>query len=215
MKETVSQKFPSKRDLNRQDRRDAILKVASASFLNNGYAATSMSAIAAELGGSKATLWSYFPSKEELFEAVIDYRVAVFREQVKEILVPSDDAEATLLCFSKSLIAKVTSPEAIALQRVTIAETNRFPEIGKIYHRNGAGLIRTLLTEFLSDAITRRQSRQVDAEEAASTLVALCISRPRQDLLFGVIDAISDEQIDAQARQAVAHFLKLYGNDLN
>lgn len=215
MKETVSQKFPSKRDLNRQDRRDAILKVASASFLNNGYAATSMSAIAAELGGSKATLWSYFPSKEELFEAVIDYRVAVFREQVKEILVPSDDAEATLLCFSKSLIAKVTSPEAIALQRVTIAETNRFPEIGKIYHRNGAGLIRTLLTEFLSDAITRRQLRQVDAEEAASTLVALCISRPRQDLLFGVIDAISDEQIDAQARQAVAHFLKLYGNDLN
>ncbi|HEY2834957.1 MAG TPA: helix-turn-helix domain-containing protein, partial [Rhizomicrobium sp.] len=61
---------PAKPD--RDERREAILKVAHTAFLSDGYAATSMSAIAAKVGGSKATLYYYFPSKEELFLAVID-----------------------------------------------------------------------------------------------------------------------------------------------
>jgi AcrR family transcriptional regulator len=61
-----------KRQLNKARKREAIVQVATRAFLENGYAATSMSAIADELGGSKATLWAHFSSKEELFAAVID-----------------------------------------------------------------------------------------------------------------------------------------------
>ncbi|MEO6377128.1 MAG: helix-turn-helix domain-containing protein, partial [Caulobacteraceae bacterium] len=56
------------RDLRRQ----AILNVACEAFLAEGYAAVSMSAIAATLGGSKATLYAYFRSKAELFAAVME-----------------------------------------------------------------------------------------------------------------------------------------------
>src|ERR1700761_2914102 len=49
------------------DRRKAILAIAREIFLTEGYAAASMSAIAARLGGSKGTLYNYFPSKEGLF----------------------------------------------------------------------------------------------------------------------------------------------------
>jgi hypothetical protein len=52
---------PSRREARRLSRREAILEVAERSFLEQGYAATTMSAIAAELGGSKGTLWSYLP----------------------------------------------------------------------------------------------------------------------------------------------------------
>ena len=65
---------PSRREARRQSRREAILDVAAQSFLEHGYAGTTMSAIAATLGGSKGTLWSYFASKEVLFAAVIDRR---------------------------------------------------------------------------------------------------------------------------------------------
>src|SRR5471030_3424689 len=59
-------------DLSRSDaKRRAILDVASEVFLAQGYAATSMSEIAARLGGSKGTLYNYFRSKEELFGAFI------------------------------------------------------------------------------------------------------------------------------------------------
>ena len=54
------------------EKREHILKVAYAAFLGEGYAATSMSSIAAKVGGSKATLYNYFSSKEELFAAVIE-----------------------------------------------------------------------------------------------------------------------------------------------
>ena len=58
---------PSKRD----ERREAILDVAEACFLAEGYDATSMSTIAARVGGSKGTLYNYFKNKEELFAAMM------------------------------------------------------------------------------------------------------------------------------------------------
>src|ERR1700721_3771942 len=55
----------------REEPRESILKVAREVFFENGYAATSMSSIAARLGGSKGTLYNYFKNKEELFEAQV------------------------------------------------------------------------------------------------------------------------------------------------
>src|SRR5580692_404744 len=56
---------------SRDRRRDAIVEVARQVFFEEGYAAASMSTIAARLGGSKGTLYNYFRSKEELFEAQV------------------------------------------------------------------------------------------------------------------------------------------------
>src|SRR3546814_14826440 len=53
-------------------RRKAFVEAARKGFLANGYAGTTMSSIASAVGGSKTTLWTYFPSKEALFEAVVD-----------------------------------------------------------------------------------------------------------------------------------------------
>src|SRR3546814_10973530 len=53
-------------------RRKAFVDAAREGFFANGYAGTTMSSIASTVGGSKTTLWSYFPSKEALFEAVVD-----------------------------------------------------------------------------------------------------------------------------------------------
>src|SRR6204780_5843981 len=55
----------------RDERREHILKVAREVFFEYGYSAASMSQIAARLGGSKGTLYNYFKSKEELFEAQV------------------------------------------------------------------------------------------------------------------------------------------------
>lgn len=48
-------------------RRKAFIDAARSAFFSQGYARTVMSSIASQVGGSKTTLWSYFPSKEELF----------------------------------------------------------------------------------------------------------------------------------------------------
>lgn len=53
-------------------RRKAFVDAARSAFFSQGYAGTVMSSIASQVGGSKTTLWSYFPSKEEFFSAVVD-----------------------------------------------------------------------------------------------------------------------------------------------
>ena len=58
-----------------ETRRLAIIKAAADAFLELGYEKTSMSLIAERLGGSKATLYSYFKSKEELLLAVLDNEI--------------------------------------------------------------------------------------------------------------------------------------------
>ena len=56
----------------KDERRANIMAIAREAFLHDGYAATSMSQIAAKVGGSKATLYNYFASKKDLFFAIID-----------------------------------------------------------------------------------------------------------------------------------------------
>src|SRR6478609_9106609 len=125
----LTERAPGKREARKEERRLAILEVAKRSFLDNGYSATSMSAISAELGGSKGTLWSYFPSKEELFAAVLDHATVAYRQQLSSVLQPSANLHAALTAFCRSFIAKITMADGIRLHRLIAAEAGRFPEV--------------------------------------------------------------------------------------
>lgn len=200
----------SRREVRRRDRRDAIIAVAKRSFLENGYAATTMSSIAAELGGSKGTLWSYFPGKEELFAAVLRDATEVYHASLAQLLDTGDDLEPTLLRFSNDLLRKVTSPEAIALHRLVAAEASRFPEMGAIFHELAPLHTRNLLARFLAGAMDKGQLRRADTMLAARTLVVLTLSGCHQQMIWGEMTIASPEQIEADASFAVDCFLRAY-----
>jgi TetR/AcrR family transcriptional repressor of mexJK operon len=65
-------------------KRRAILDAAKNLFVRNGYASTSMDAVAAEAGVSKLTVYSHFTDKETLFSAAV---VARCEEQMPELFV--------------------------------------------------------------------------------------------------------------------------------
>ncbi|PCE39549.1 TetR/AcrR family transcriptional regulator, partial [Rhizorhabdus dicambivorans] len=81
-----------------------ILAIATSSFLAKGYFATTMSSIATEIGGSKATLWTYFSSKGDLFSAVIDSLNIEYRAHIATLLERLDDPERTLHKFCISFL---------------------------------------------------------------------------------------------------------------
>jgi TetR/AcrR family transcriptional repressor of mexJK operon len=203
----------SRRELRRQDRREAILAVAAQSFLERGYAGTTMSGIAATLGGSKGTLWSYFPSKEELFAAVIDQKTIAFRAHLSEILDPQGELGATLKSFYASLMAKVTSPDAIALHRLVVAEAGRFPEMGVIFYERAPQLTHQLLADYLAGAMVRGVMRQGEPMVLARMLTSLCLSGCHQQLLVGLIDRVTPDLIAADVDRAVDMFLRAYAVD--
>ncbi|MCC2978086.1 TetR/AcrR family transcriptional regulator [Sphingomonas sp. PL-96] len=196
-----------KREARKQDRRLAIMAIARRMFLENGYAATSMSAIAAELGGSKATLWNYFPSKEELFDAVLDDATAAYRQQLTDLLRPTPDLGATVLAFTRSFIAKITSRDAVQLHRLVAAEAARSPEVGLIFSRVPQRT-RQLLAEFFAAAMAAGQLRQADPADAANVVTYLCMVLQQRVLWGGA--APTAAEIEAGAATATEVFLRAY-----
>lgn len=211
--EQVQTKALGKREMNRQDRRMAILEVAGRTFLTNGYAATTMSGIAQALGGSKGTLWSYFRSKEELFEAVLDQVTTEYRAQLSTMLDPCGDLLSTLERFGMSYIRKVTSEEAIALHRLIQAEGERFPELGAIFYERATRQTQSLLADFLSGAMDRGLMRRDDPYYAARVLAALCTSGVHQRKLLGHRVATEETAIVKDVSRAIEVFLRAYAPD--
>jgi AcrR family transcriptional regulator len=201
---------PSRREARRQSRRETILEVAGRSFLEQGYAATTMSAIAAELGGSKGTLWSYFPAKDVLFAAVLDRATEAFQQQVTLILNPQDDLETTLCRFARGFLHRVTSPEALALYRLVVAEATRFPETGRIFHERATGRTKAALATYLTQVTARGLLRDADPQLAAQQLVGLCLSGCHQMLMMRLIDCADPDRIEAEVAETVATFMRAY-----
>lgn len=204
---------PGRREARRKDRQDIILTVAQKHFLDHGFAGTTMSGIAAALGGSKGTLWNHFPSKERLFAAVLDRVAKAYQAQLSQLLDPDADLPVTLLAACLSLARKVTSAEAIALHRVIIAEGRRFPELSRIFFDLAPRNTRVILAQFLAGAMDRGQLRHADPMDAARALMALVTSGTHQQLLMGQMDEPDDDLLRADAAFAVTLFLRAYALD--
>jgi AcrR family transcriptional regulator len=205
------EKQPSNQGLTprQQERRAAIVAAARQSFLAKGYAATSMSGLLKTLGGgSKATLWSYFRSKEELFAAVIEDVTASFRRQIETGLFAPGELEETLVNFCRNLTGRLAQPDAVATWRLVMAESGRFPEVGQIFYRQAAGQVERALAAFLQGQIDA--GRLVD--QGALDMARLLTGMHKAELnrrLWGV-EITDAADPDAQARRFVGYFLRLF-----
>lgn len=200
----------SRREARKQDRRDMILTVAQGCFTANGFAGTTMSGIAATLGGSKATLWSHFRSKEDLFAAVLDRVARAYRAKLSRILEAPGELEPTLQRACASFIEKVTSPEGIAIHRLIVADGKRFPEMARIFYEVAPENTRRLLAQFLKEAMDRGQLRHADPMEAARIFTALALSGMHYEMMMGQVDKVDRKRIKSDARLAVDLFLRAY-----
>ena len=198
----------SRREARRLERRAAIVAVARDHFFEHGYGNTSMSAIAAELGGSKGTLWSYFPSKEALFAAVMEATAEEFRREL-DFPAPGGDPVATLTRLCCSLIDRVVSPMALSMLRLVTAEAGRFPEIGRLFFDRGPGRTQQMIADYLADNLAEELG-DIDFADAARMLMALCSWGIFYDRLWGLIEQPSNEEKETEARRAAELFLRAY-----
>ena len=139
-----------KRELNKAKKRAEIVEVATRSFFGRGYAATSMSAIADELGGSKATLWAHFSSKEDLFAAVVDYKVETFSKDVDEVLTGQVFSFPALRRACLRFLDCLLRENSVQLFRLVVSEGERFPEINEMFYSRGPAKFRNCVAAFFA-----------------------------------------------------------------
>jgi AcrR family transcriptional regulator len=192
-------------------KRLAILKAAADVFREVGFERASMSEIRARIGGSKATLYNYFPSKEKLFFEVMYQAKELELANITHTLDPdADDLREELLHFGQRLLGVLYSADAIAIRRLAIAES-RHSDIGKVVFEGTTVPIEKQVAEFLRKAMKRGVLRTADPKTAAIQLLSLLESELLQRVLLGVLSAVKPEALNSAARRAVETFLSGYG----
>jgi len=135
---------------NRSDtKRDQILKVASQLFMEHGFNAVTMEAIAEAAPVSKPTLYNHFDSKAALFFAVMEARADNLFQVIEGEMKPNQSIKETLTKIGHSFLDVVLRPEGIRMFRLMIAESGQFPELGKIFYETGPRKISALISSFL------------------------------------------------------------------
>jgi AcrR family transcriptional regulator len=194
-----------------RDRRSEILDVAGEIFLDQGYAAASMSAIAARLGGSKGTLYNYFTSKEALFRAYVERQCARSAETIFGGEADGSDLAALLTDLGIRYLTRLTSDEMMRHLRTVIAEAGRYPEIGANFFDSGPGAGRARLAAIFERAAAEGRLKAPDPLRAADQFLALCQATTYKRRLFNVGGAPKVEEIGADVEAAVATFIAAYG----
>jgi TetR/AcrR family transcriptional regulator, mexJK operon transcriptional repressor len=167
-----------KREQNKARKRAEIVAIATRTFLGQGYAATSMSGIADELGGSKATLWAHFASKEELFAAVVDGQVDTFARDIAEVLTSQTFSLPALRRACLRFLECLLRDDAVRLFRLVLSDGERFPEITETFYSRGPARVRHSMKQFFA-------TRFEDADALRLTrVVANAITGYRSDILL-------------------------------
>jgi len=198
----------------KDDRRDAMIAIAKQAFLEFGYAGTSMSCIAARLGGSKGTLYNYFKSKEELFVAVVEKKCEQIQNLLNEAEIESGgDLRVALRRFGEHFLQLILSDESIATFRLTTAESARFPELGQALYNSGVRQNQRRMAEFLQHAKDAGQLRSdVDVGIAAEQFSELCLAGIHRRRLWNVTPNPAPEDIRANVANAVSTFMRAFGS---
>jgi len=192
-------------------KRTDILDTAAAVFLEQGFERASMSEIAARIGGSKATLYGYFRSKEELFVAVA---IAESEKHLAPAFAELDDQSANLrdalLAAGEKVVIFILSPDAIAAQRMVVSEAGR-SDIGQHFFENGRQRGIRRLAAFLDAACGAGKIRQCDFAVAATHFCSLIESEWVPSILYGIArPAPSRREIRESTERAVDAFLAAY-----
>jgi TetR/AcrR family transcriptional repressor of mexJK operon len=189
-------------------KRGVIIRGACRTFLAHGYGATSMNDVAAAAGVSKMTLYRYFRSKEELLAGVVgDLCERIFDADVAKAMekLPLRDALAT---FGRRMLETVFAPETLGLHRIVIAESYRFPTLGKLFYDSGPGFALSTLASFLARHRKDPSLRVPNPARAAEEFMALLRGYAHMRALIGIEGAPSHAHLKRRVERAISHLLK-------
>jgi AcrR family transcriptional regulator len=187
--------------------RERILEVATGLFLAEGYGTTSIEAVAERAGISKRTFYHRFDDKAALFAAVVQRIIKQIRPPPDVPLLEGSSAHAILRRLAALILRAALSPQAVALHRLLIAESLRFPALARAVYDQGwsheaTKLIGDLLVKELHGLRLSAHMR----EFAALQFLNMVVSLPRRRLM-GLGVPLTPSELEAWADNAVSLFL--------
>lgn len=193
----------------REGKREAILEAARNVFLEVGFGATSMDAIAIAAKVSKQTVYNHFGSKEELFAAMIrsacDRMLKAFEQAAK-----SGKPEDTLRVVARQYMDKLFTRDRLSLHRILMAEGQRFPELGQIFYECGPQVTRKYLADYFTEQNARGVMHVANPLITAEQFLAM-LTGCHFKAQLGIEPAPPQGAIDLYIENAVSLMMNAYG----
>ena len=195
-----------------ETRRTAIVETAAGVFLDLGYEGASMKEVSIRLGGSKATLYGYFSSKEALFIAVVQmYATSSLYNAVADLAADpgiSVSLEESLLQFGRSMLKIVMNDStAIKVYRMVLAESGR-SDIGTLFYESGPSQSIEALSALMSASVENGVLRKSNPRVLAKQFLSLLTSEVDERLFQQDPKPMTLAQIDELVAAAVDMFLR-------
>ncbi|WP_283138886.1 TetR/AcrR family transcriptional regulator [Rhizohabitans arisaemae] len=196
-------------------KRAAIVGAALQVFLREGYARTSVDAIAASAGVSKRTIYDYYGDKEQLFLSTLkdtqSAQTAAFQRLLERTLGHVDDIEAALTAFGREFATEIArSAERAAVMRLMIAEASHFPALLEPTPENHS--VQHALADRLAELDKQGLLDTPDPMEAAEFLGLLVTGRVNHRTWYGAVP-LGDAEIARLVEGGIRIFLRAYRAD--
>ncbi|BCJ34267.1 hypothetical protein Athai_17700 [Actinocatenispora thailandica] len=197
-------------------KRGAIVQAATGLFLRQGYQGTSTDQIAAAAAVSKQTVYNQFRDKKTLFAEIILGVTATAERFAAEVpaelaeVRAADDLEPALRSLARRYLSTVLNPQVLAVRRLIIGESGRFPELAREYHRRAPARVLAALADVFS-RLADRGLLTGDPGDAAEDFAFLVLGPALDRGMFHVDDdRVPEPEIRRAADRAVAVFLASY-----
>lgn len=186
---------------SRQRRKEArpqeLLEAALALFVEKGFAATRAEEVAQRAGVSKGTLYLYYPSKEELFKAVVRQNLGSLIAEGQELVGAFEGSTSELLSLLLTTWwQRVGSTPAAGIHKIIIAEVRNFPDLAQFYGAEVIVPADRLFTTVLERGIARGEFRPVPLHEAVHALIAPLIFMALHQHSLGACPVHDNLEID-------------------
>ena len=189
---------------------EQVLEGARQVFMTDGFEGANVDDIAKKAGVSKATLYSYFPDKRLLFMEVVNQECERQSQSAIDNIDQSAPPRDVLTQAGQHFLRFLTSQFGQQVFRICVAESDRFPEIGRAFYGSGPERMRMEMVGYFTESIARGELKIADLTLAADQFAELCKADLWPRLVFGVMSSVTEADINRVVDGAVETFLARY-----
>jgi AcrR family transcriptional regulator len=162
-----------RRERRKQARPGELLDAALTLFVDKGFAATRVEEVAQLAGVSKGTLFLYFPSKVELFKAVVQHHIAGRFDEWNQAFESFEGSTADMVRYCMNQWwERVGATQASGITKLVMSEAGQFPEIAEFYRQAVIVPGNTLIRRILQRGIERGEFRPLNLDYAIYSIIA-------------------------------------------
>ena len=195
-----------------EEKRREIVRAAARAFEELGYERTSMLTIAERMGGSKQTLYNYFPSKEDLLRAVLNQDVAEVANQAMQEFLAEKNLRKALIRLGVVFLNGQLAPMGISNFR-TVAMQPPESGIGEEFYENVLRPAWARVAATFKGLMGEGKLRKADPWLAAMQWKGLVLLDLFERRVLGAMKEAGAKEIEAAAKSAADAFLRIYDPD--